>query len=73
MAEKASAAKVAANHRYNRKSYDTLLLVMPKGAREQIKQKAAADGISVNRYILEALEARSGLQLVLDGDFPAKK
>lgn len=70
---KASAAKVAANKRYNEKKYDARTVFFPKGAVEQIKALAAADGVSVNRYILEAVEARSGIKLTLDGEFPPKK
>lgn len=55
---------------YARKSYDRMLLQMPKGAREQIKQKADALGISASRYILEAVEMRSGLKLTLDNALP---
>jgi hypothetical protein len=55
---------------YARKSYDRLLLQMPKGAREQIAAKAAAAGVSTSRYILEAVESRSGLKLTLDNGLP---
>ena len=66
---KASAAKVAANRRYDVKAYDKKMIVLPKGSLEQLKEKAAADGVSLNRYILEAVEAKSGLKLTLDGEF----
>lgn len=70
---KASAAKVAANKRYNEKKYDARTVFFPKGCVEQVKQVAAEEGVSLNRYILEALEEKSGLKLTLDGDFPAKR
>ena len=55
---------------YTRKSYDRILLQMPKGARERIAQKAAEAGISTSRYILESVEQRSGLKLTLDNGLP---
>jgi hypothetical protein len=55
---------------YAQKSYDRILLQMPKGARDQIAAKAAAAGISTSRYILEAVESRSGLKLTLDNALP---
>lgn len=55
---------------YARKAYDRILLQMPKGARDQIAAKAAAAGVSTSRYILEAVESRSGLKLTLDNGLP---
>ena len=55
---------------YAKKSYDRILLQMPKGARDQIAAKAAAAGVSTSRYILEAVESRSGLKLTLDNGLP---
>ena len=70
---KASAARIKANRTYNLKAYDRKEVNFPKGTLEQLKQAAAAAGVSVNRYILEAVEARSGIKLTLDGDFPPKR
>lgn len=67
---KASEAKIIANERWEKKAYDKVLVRMPKGALEQIRAAADAAGVSVNRYILEALEARSGLKLTLDNALP---
>lgn len=61
-----SAAKI----RFDKENYDSILTKWPKGAREKLKTLAAAEGISVNRYILEAVEARSGLKLTLDNALP---
>lgn len=55
---------------YKRKNYDSYLLQMPKGAREQIRDAAAAEGKTINRYILESIEQRSGLKLTLDNALP---
>lgn len=66
-------ARIKANRKYMEKAYDRKLVYFPAGMMEQIKALADADGVSVNRYILEAVEARSGLNLTLDGEFPPKK
>ena len=58
---------------YKKRNYDVKTVQMPKGALEQLAQIAAAAGVSVNRYILEAVEARSGLKLTLDGELPTLK
>ena len=42
-----SAAKLAANKRYNNKAYDHITIVVPKGTKDIIK----ATGDSVNGYI----------------------
>lgn len=63
-----SESRLAANSRYEKKSYDKVLIRMPKGALEQLKAAAAAADESLNRYILKALEDRSGLKLTLDGE-----
>lgn len=55
---------------YNYKTYDRVTIQMPKGTHEQIKALAAADGVSVNRYILDALEQKTGLKLTLDNTLP---
>lgn len=60
----------AANWAYKQRSYDHLHIQIPKGTREQLREVAEAAGVSVNRYILEAVEARSGLKLTLDNALP---
>ena len=55
---------------YARRNYDRMLLVLPLGAKEQLKELSAEQGVSVNRYILEAVEQRSGLKLTLDNGLP---
>ena len=67
-----SSARVKANRKYMEKSYDRKMVYFPAGTMEQLNSAAAA-GVSLNRYILEAVEARSGIKLTLDGDFPPKK
>lgn len=41
---------------YNRKHYDSVSIMIPKGMREQIKCYAKADGLSVAKYILKTIE-----------------
>ena len=62
-----------AQNEYHRRNYDQKRVLLPKGSLEQLAALASAEGVSVNRYILEALEARSGLKLVLDNDLPWMK
>lgn len=59
-----------ATHEFKRRNYDTILLSMPKGSRDRLKQKAAEQGVALSRYILEAVEQRSGLKLTLDNALP---
>jgi len=70
---KASPAKIRANANYAKKIYDAFLVSMPKGKKAELRALADAEGMSLNRYILEAVEARSGLKLTLDGEFKGKK
>lgn len=63
-------SKDAANAAYKQRAYDRILVQMPKGTREKLKAVSDAAGMSVNRYILEAVEARSGLKLTLDNALP---
>ncbi len=57
-------------NKYNNEKYERVSVVIPKGSKEGLKKLAAADGQSVNRYILEAVERRSGLSLTLDNSLP---
>lgn len=58
---------------YKKRNYDVKTVTFPKGALEQLKAIAEAEGESVNAYILKAVEQRSGLKLSLDGVLPWKK
>lgn len=58
------------NAEYVKKNYDTILLNMARGGKDQIRALADAEGVSVSRYILEAVEQRSGLKLTLDNALP---
>ena len=63
---KKNRASVKAIAEYNKNNYDRLAVVVPKGGAEQIKAAAASENKSTNRYILEAIEAKSGLRLAMD-------
>lgn len=62
--------KNAREYRYQKSHYDFLQLKMPKGAKEQLKRLADEQGVPMSRYILEAVEQRSGLKLTLDNGLP---
>ena len=51
-----SDAQKEATARYNRKKYDRINVVVPKGQRQVIKDFAAAQGKSLNRFICDAIE-----------------
>ena len=56
MAVKYSDAQKEATARYNKKAYDRINIIVKKGQREIIKQYAAQQGKSLNRFVLEAVE-----------------
>ena len=53
---KYSDAQKEATARYNKKAYDRIDVVVPKGQREIIKAFAAGQGKSLNRFICDAIE-----------------
>ena len=55
---KYSDAQKEATARYNKKSYDRIDVVVKKGQRQVIKDFAAAQGKSLNRFICDAIEAQ---------------
>ena len=54
---KYSDAQKEATARYNKKAYDRIDLVVKKGQRQVLKDFAASQGKSLNRFILDAVEA----------------
>ena len=46
-----------ATARYNKKTYDRINIVVKKGQRDIIKDFAASQGKSLNRFVLDAVEA----------------
>lgn len=63
---KKNRASIKSIAQYNKTNYDRIAVVVPKGSAEAIKAAAAAENKSTNRYILEAIEAKSGLRLAMD-------
>ncbi len=53
---KYSDAQKEATARYNKKTYDRIDLVVKKGQRQVLKDIAASQGKSLNRFILDAVE-----------------
>ena len=61
--------KQHANYKYGHKVYDYITVYVPKVNKVRLKALAEEQGISLSRYIIEAVEQRSGLKLTLDGVF----
>ena len=57
---KYSDAQKEATARYNKKTYDRIDLVVKKGQRQVLKDIAASQGKSLNRFILDAVEKEIG-------------
>ena len=53
---KYSDAQKEATARYNKKAYDRINIIVRKGQRQIIKDFAARQGKSLNRFILDAVE-----------------
>ena len=53
---KNSDAQKEATARYNKKTYDRINIIVRKGQRQIIKDFAASQGKSLNRFILDAVE-----------------
>ena len=47
-----------ATARYNKKAYDRIDVIVKKGHRQVIKDFAASQGKSLNRFICDAIEAQ---------------
>lgn len=56
-----SEAQKEATARYNKKAYDRINVVVPKGKRQQITDFAKAQGKSLNRFIIDAIDYQMGL------------
>lgn len=46
-----------ATAQYNKKAYDRINIIVKKGERQILKDFAASQGKSLNRFILDAVEA----------------
>ena len=54
---KYSDAQKEATARYNKKTYDRIELIVKKGQRQIIKDYAASQGKSLNRFVCDLIEA----------------
>lgn len=54
---KYSDAQKEATARYNKKTYDRIDVIVKKGQRQIIKDYAASQGKSLNRFICDLIEA----------------
>ena len=60
---KYSDAQKEATARYNKKTYDRIDVVVPKGKRQIIKDFAASQGKSLNRFICDAIDREMNQEL----------
>ena len=58
---KYSNAQKEATARYNKKAYDRINLVVKKGQRQIIKDFAAGQGKSLNRFICDEIECQMNM------------
>lgn len=61
MENKNSAARIAANNRYNAKAYDRINVAIPKGRKADIEAHAKRNGETVNALINRLLRADLGI------------
>ena len=54
-------------------NYDRVSIMIKKGERERLKSAAANAGVSVSRYVIEAVNARAGEPLLSVLDDESKK
>ena len=59
---KYSDAQKEATARYNKKAYDRINVIVRKGQRQVIKDFAASQGKSLNRFICDAIEYQMQLK-----------
>ena len=63
-------SKNRAIQKYAKNHYSRVIIQVPIAAKEALTAKAAEQGVSINRYVLEAVEEKSGLKLTLDRSLP---
>lgn len=56
--KKNSAARIAANNRYNAKAYDRINIAVAKGKKDVIKACAERSGDSINGFIVKAIDEK---------------
>lgn len=60
-----SEARKKANEKYNAKAYDQVKIIMKKGQREQVKEFAESQGLSLNAYINKLIADDMGAALTV--------
>lgn len=60
---KYSDAQKEATARYNKKAYDRINVIVKKGQRQIIKDFAASQGKSLNRFICDAIEYQMNMDI----------
>lgn len=58
MSDKVSKAQQRAVQKYVKTNYDRVMLTMPKGKREEIRVCADAKDMSLNAYIMQAIDEK---------------
>ena len=48
--------RVAYQNEYNKKNYDRITIMVPKGRHDELRKLAKSSGVSVNKYVLAAIE-----------------
>lgn len=51
-----SKPSAAVKNRYNKKAYDRITIVVPKGQKDVIRERAEGRGQSINTFIIKAIE-----------------
>lgn len=58
MSDKVSKAQQRAVQKYVKNNYDRVVLTLPKGKREEIKEYAKMEDKSLNAFIIQAIEEK---------------
>jgi len=48
--------RISYQNNYNKKKYDRVTIMLPNGEHVKLKEIAKSDGMSVNKYIISAIE-----------------
>lgn len=58
MEDKKGTARTRANNKYSAKTYDRLNILVKKGRREELKTIADGQGLSLNAFVLSAIDEK---------------
>ena len=48
--------RISYQNKYNKQKYDRVTIMLPNGEHAKLKEIAKSDGMSVNKYIIAAIE-----------------